>query len=576
MKTLKTPAIGKSSKSATVRIAGEKRDNPLSKDRAGITRRNLRQDMSFKTNKTLTRATKASKLSNAIRSGAVDALVVSDVRDEQSFALEEAEHPYRILVETMNEGAVILAPDGSILYCNACFAGMIKQPIEKVVGTAFGHWVAPPDRLLWEALLQPSLQRCCISELALQTADGNLLPARVSIAPMRIEGMPDSVSVIVTNLTAIKGSQENAAAEKLACSILEQAAEAIVVCDNHERIIRASRAAHRLCGGNPLFQSFGSVFPLRPAPQQKENPVGDAPIFSISPAFGGKTIHGIETVFNRKDGRVFHLLLNAGPLFGREIIFGCVVTLTDLTEQKAAEAQRNRLLAREQAAWVEAETGRKELRRLAAQLVKSHEIERRRIARELHDEVGQALTFLGITLDQCASLPGESVRDKLREAQKWVHELAALARNLALELRPSMLDDLGLLPALLWHFDRYTAQTQVRVRLSHRGVKQRRFTHDIETAAYRIAQEALTNVARHAAVSEVMVNIQADDRELQLQIKDHGRGFDSNIVRTLDGAIGLHGMRERVLSLGGQFKINTAPGGGARIAARFPLEQPAC
>jgi signal transduction histidine kinase len=136
-----------------------------------------------------------------------------------------------------------------------------------------------------------------------------------------------------------------------------------------------------------------------------------------------------------------------------------------------------------------------------------------------------------------------------------------------------MLDDLGLLPALLWHFERYTAQTGVRVNLEHAGVEQR-FGPDVETAAYRIVQEALTNVARHAAVGEVTVRLWAHPERLNLQIEDQGAGFDPRAALAASASSGLVGMRERATLAGGWLVIEAAPGSGARLLAEFPLGDP--
>jgi signal transduction histidine kinase len=201
------------------------------------------------------------------------------------------------------------------------------------------------------------------------------------------------------------------------------------------------------------------------------------------------------------------------------------------------------------------------------------ESERRRIARELHDEVGQLLTRLDLMLKLITRLPAERIPERLSEAQALVSELATRIRELSLDLRPAMLDDLGLLPALLWHFERYAAQTGVRVSLEHAGLEQR-FPPDVETAAYRIVQEALTNVARHAGVSEATVRLWANSDRLHIQIEDQGGGFDPRAALAASVSSGLVGMRERANLAGGQLVIEAAPGSGARLMAEFPLGDP--
>jgi len=218
-------------------------------------------------------------------------------------------------------------------------------------------------------------------------------------------------------------------------------------------------------------------------------------------------------------------------------------------------------------------TGRERLQALSQRLVEVQETERRRIARELHDEIGQVLTGLKLTLDMSMRLPKEATQARFGEVQSMVDDLISRVRELSLELRPAMLDDLGLLPALLWHFERYTSQTHVRVKFEHHGCEER-FRPDVETAAYRIVQEALTNVARHAGVGEAKVRLWKNPEALVLQIEDQGDGFDPASVSETGTTSGLSGMRERAVLLGGQLSIESSPGGGTRLTAELPLGAP--
>jgi two-component system sensor histidine kinase UhpB len=133
-----------------------------------------------------------------------------------------------------------------------------------------------------------------------------------------------------------------------------------------------------------------------------------------------------------------------------------------------------------------------------------------------------------------------------------------------------MLDDLGLLPTLLWHVERYSTQTGVQVSFTHHGLEGRRFPAEVETAIYRIAQEALTNVARHASVEEVAVRAWADRNTLSLEVRDEGSGFDPAVALAATATTGLAGMRERAALLGGQLVVESAPGKGTSVRAVFP------
>jgi signal transduction histidine kinase len=147
-------------------------------------------------------------------------------------------------------------------------------------------------------------------------------------------------------------------------------------------------------------------------------------------------------------------------------------------------------------------------------------------------------------------------------------------RELSLELRPAMLDDLGLLLALLWQFERYSARTYVQVSFRQTGLE-RRFPAEVETAAYRIVQEALTNVARHAGGSKAMVRFWANQEILHLRIQDQGVEFDVKATLAAPTTGGLSGMYERVVLLGGQLTIESAPSADTCLTAELPLGQPA-
>lgn len=210
------------------------------------------------------------------------------------------------------------------------------------------------------------------------------------------------------------------------------------------------------------------------------------------------------------------------------------------------------------------------LRSLSRRLVEVQEIERRGIARELHDHIGQELTGLKLFLEMVSRLPPQLVKARLSEAQRSINELVARVQDLSLDLRPAMLDDLGLVPALLWHFERFTSQTGVHVAFKHRGI-QTRFAPEIETAVYRIVQEGLTNVARHAGVVETTVRLLLNKGILGVYIEDEGIGFDVDAAFARGTSSGLTGMHERATLLGGQFEIISAPGAGTLLVAKFPI-----
>jgi len=209
------------------------------------------------------------------------------------------------------------------------------------------------------------------------------------------------------------------------------------------------------------------------------------------------------------------------------------------------------------------------LQTLSHKLIQIQENERRAIAQELHDEIGQALTGLKLSLEMLDRRSPESIRESIRGTLSRANDLISRIRHLSLNLRPVALDDLGLVPALLWHFERYSAQTGVQVDFRHHDLDGRRFAQGIETAAYRIIQEALTNVARHAGTNMVEVRIWVDQSVLHLHVEDRGTGFDANVLGWMSSS-GLVGMHERASILGGVLTIDSQPGRGTRVVAELP------
>jgi signal transduction histidine kinase len=204
---------------------------------------------------------------------------------------------------------------------------------------------------------------------------------------------------------------------------------------------------------------------------------------------------------------------------------------------------------------------RERLEALSRRLVSIQEEERRQIARELHDEIGQLLTSLRLALQP--SSPSVMPADKILD------ELFTRVRAISTSLRPPMLDDVGLASSLAWHCERFTAQTGVRVNLVTSGLSRRRLHPEIELAVFRIVQEALTNVARHAQVQEAHVTVRLVAGCLEALIIDLGHGFGASTAAP-EISSGLTGMRERASLVGGRLSIHSEPGAGTRVQVRIP------
>ncbi len=251
-----------------------------------------------------------------------------------------------------------------------------------------------------------------------------------------------------------------------------------------------------------------------------------------------------------------HLSLNPLRLDGTRAV--CLIA-SDLSETKRAEQ--------------ELRASSEQLRSLAAHLLAVREEEQARISRAVHDELGQSLTAVKLDLAWLAKrLPRESdeMLEKIRSTQQLAESLIQDVRRISTELRPGILD-LGLAAAVEWQLQEFQARTGIQC--SYRLLTRAAFAPDVSTALFRILQETLTNVARHAKATRAEVVLQKQGDRLVLWIRDNGRGFDQSDP-SLSKSLGLLGMRERAAILGGQVKISSAPGKGTTVVAWIPFPSP--
>jgi two-component system sensor histidine kinase UhpB len=222
----------------------------------------------------------------------------------------------------------------------------------------------------------------------------------------------------------------------------------------------------------------------------------------------------------------------------------------------------------------ELERDRTELRSLASQVVRAQEEERKRISRELHDDTAQILFAQILRLTALKGSPNANVQEVASTLEEMTVEALEGVRRLALELRPPALDDLGLLAALGELAQRISDQTGIPVDYQARGLKGR-MPAEMELVLYRIAQEALMNVAKHAHASHAWLDLERAEHEVTLMVRDDGAGFDLASATQRDDrgvGLGLFGMEERAHLVGGSLKIETDRGKSTRILARIPLD----
>ena len=211
--------------------------------------------------------------------------------------------------------------------------------------------------------------------------------------------------------------------------------------------------------------------------------------------------------------------------------------------------------------------GIEEERRRSGQLVmRAQEEERRRLARDLHDEVNQALTAILLRLEALSQDAPPKHAEEVAELKRLVNQAMGELLNLARQLRPTALDDHGLVTAIDAQLKRFAARTGVEAKLQASG-ETAGLAEDVQTAIYRTAQEALANIGRHAGATAVEMELSANGHGVELRVRDDGAGF--NPADTREGGLGLKGMAERARLVGGEFDVRSSPGGGTTVTLRI-------
>ncbi len=244
-----------------------------------------------------------------------------------------------------------------------------------------------------------------------------------------------------------------------------------------------------------------------------------------------------------------------------------LVVINDITERLRTQQALERVNR-------ELELSHERLRALSRRLLEVQEEERGRLARDLHDDIGQVLTALKIQLESLQRVGDQALRVRIAEGVETVQHTLERVRQLSLSLRPPQLDDLGLAAALRSHLDRQAGVAGLAPHFDADEAPQD-IEPDTETACFRVAQEAINNVLRHARAHNLWVRLFVAGGRLALSVRDDGRGFDLDGVRqrAASGAsLGLVGMEERIALAGGSFELRAAPGQGTVLLATFPLQ----
>lgn len=575
-------------------------------------RRRSKQDLQLEIADLRLRMAEAQDILRAIRDHEVDALVVRAPQGDQIFALESADQAYRQMVEQMHDGAATVTTDGTVLYANRQFAHLLHTSHDALIGQPIGDTFLHADRPLVAALLQrPEGGRL---NAHLLSNNGSRVPVALSASGIVVDDR-SVVLLLFTDLTyerqadrvarllrlatrlsmAVTGTQVAEAVINGALQALDAVAGLVAVPGEFSQQLRTlhtvgyspGRASlvttQALVPGHPVtdailtgemikFENAHELwqqYPECPGPTETGE-VGALlamPLLVPERAIGGLLIWFAGSRTFDSDQRDFALTvaqqcaqaLERASLHS-ELEQRVEARTADWRAAHARLAEANQQLLKEIA----------ERREIQRQLERTREEERARVARELHDELGGTLTGLKMDVARVlkdSDLP-ERVHRPLSDVSATINTAMQAVRRLATDLRPQALDDLGLLPALEAHFGEFLTRTGLSGTFTC-GPDHLDLNSETATACFRIFQEALTNIARHAQASAVEVHIEEVNGDLVLSVSDNGIGLPPSELAA-HGHWGLVGMRERAHLLGATLQVVGAPGVGTSVRLKFP------
>jgi PAS domain S-box-containing protein len=467
-----------------------------------------------------------------------------------------------MIASIARDAIVVIDEQQTIVALNAAALQMFGYEQHEVLGQPLLELVPEPYRSMHEQHVREfdaasQLERHMMARATIQGrhSSGRAFPAEVSVS--RVELLVDGQArVYFVSMLRDLSVERDLRAEVLTLNarlrtVLDLTPAAMWIVEG-ETVVYANRAMVDLFGLRDRSQLIGrSIHTLlhNPAPDVLQAHLAQAQQPMTSPlTLGGTITHADGT------HREVEIATTALPDHGRAVV---QMVLTDVTQQRAQALEQTR--------------HRQELRRLAANVVEAREEERRRIARELHDELGQRLTALKMALHGLrADDPRHDASGHVAGVLDMVDNTVAAVRRISADLRPLMLDDLGLNAAIEW-LARDAARRMdmaVTVRLDAEDPP---LAPGADIALYRMVQEALTNVGRHARATDVRISLRREGDELVLTVHDNGRGFPDRAMRQ-ENRYGLLGIRERAIMLGGRLDVDNPPGGGGRIVVRLPLK----
>jgi PAS domain S-box-containing protein len=478
---------------------------------------------------------------------------------------QQAETLRRIL-DTLPVGVWIADTDSKLIFSNPAGRSLwggpgwvsLNQSSQLIARwTKTGERIKPHERSLTRALLRGEI--VLNEEVEIEGFDGSRRTILNSAIPLR-DPEDKIIGALVVDQDITDRKLIEAAlrdSEIKARAILENAADGLIIADDRGVIQSTNRAADRIFGYDAGELEGLTLKHLVPRPYPAEDKTYRSP--SQKPSVFPVVNSTREVMGQRKHGEIFPLDLAASQIFfdDRRLYIAIV---RDNTERKRAQQELSH--------------SHEQLRALAAHLQSIREEERFRIAREIHDELGQSLTGLKLDLAWIMSrLPadGPPLRQRAKTMSALIDNTIQTVRRIATDLRPGILDNLGLVAALEWQAAEFQNRTGIQCRclsrLDDTGLDAER-----RTALFRIFQETLTNVARHSQATIVEVRLQETAGQLVLEVSDNGQGFSEKQI-TDPRSVGLLGMRERAHILGGELQITSAPDQGTTVTARIPMPE---
>ena len=514
-------------------------------------------------------------------------VIVSIADDEVSQKTEESstvaqgkgDSCYRFFFEASNDGMLLATIDGAILDANPHACRLLQQTQEELIAGGRDAVFDTSDPRLEPALEEQRKTGRFRDELHLLRRDGAPFLAEVSIGTYRDE-TGERLSIIFRDITERKQAEDELrSSEAQFRAMVENALDLIALCNPDNTFRYINPALEQVLGYRPE-EVLGTVIPDLIHPEDIERFVDEMSQGIMS---GSLSVVGpIEIRWRRKDGSYRYLESYINNLIDDPNVRGVVGTARDVTERKQTEEEIRHLnetlelrVAERTAQLAEREG---QLKDLLGKLAVAQEEERHRVAYDVHDGLAQvaiaAHHHLQTFVD--AHPPGSTVSEgELGRALELVRQTVGEARRIIAGLRPTVLDDFGLATAIRQQVETFNAEGwQIDYQ---EALGEERLPTETETALYRVAQEALTNVRKHAHTTQAHITLAKRGQSVYLEVRDRGRGFEQHAMPEESGPgerVGLLSMRERVALVGGELKIMSEPGAGTSVVAEMPLSVP--